>query len=517
MNILFRAVITATVLPLVLTGCAGTMRSYDSELQQTVGLVAAGNAGQALKQLEQNNPDKDKDLLYFFEKGQLLRLDSRFADSRDAWFGADQKIHEWEEAVKVDPAKFLGDVGRVVVNDKGRRYDGTDYEKVLLTTMLALNHINLGDWDNARTEIKKTHEREAIIADLRAKQIEKETVEAQKRNVTTTVKDLRGYPVETLDDPEVIALKNGYQSAVSHYLAGFIYEALGEPSLAAPGYRTAIELRPNIGLLEDGLKNLGSRGSRIKRGTTDTLFVVETGFAPAKKSVSVPIPIPFSAGAGFGVIPTSFPTIHSDSSAVVPAQLTLNGGQQTIPLAMVTNVDAMARRQLRDDMPGIILRGTVRAIAKSVAQKVANDRGGAIAGLLVTIASVATESADERVWRTLPGKISLGRMTLPAGEHTLNVPTAQGEKKVTFIVAGKHAVVTLRVTGGNVYLGQTGYGPEQLAVWSASTVTQPPSVVEGKDKTEQPVGAEVKKIRKKPAPPAEKNNPTTLKKAATTS
>lgn len=515
MNMFLRAVSTAIVLPLVLAGCAGTMRSYDSELKQTVVLVASGNNAQALKELEQNNPGKDKDLLYYLEKGQILRLDGRFADSRDAWFGADQKVHEWEEEVKTDPAKFLGDVGSVIVNDKGRRYDGSDYEKVLLTTMLALDQINLGDWDSARTEIKKTHEREAIIAELRAKQVEKETEEAKTRNVTTTVRDLKGYPVETLDDPEVVALKNGYQSAASHYLAGFIYEALGEPSLAAPGYRTAIELRPNITLLEDGLKNLDSRGGSLKRGMTDTLFVVETGFAPAKKSVSIPIPIPFSAGAGIGLIPITFPTIHSDSSSTVPAQLALNDGNQIVPLALVTNVDAMARRQLRDEMPGIILRGTVRAIAKSVAQKVANDRGGAIAGLLVTIASVATESSDERVWRTLPGQISLGRMTLPVGQHTLSIPTIQGEKKVTFTVTGKHAVVPLRVTGGNVYLAQTSYTQEQLVAWTAPAVEPSPPVVESKPDTGKRA-AGFEKSKKKSAPPAKKTDKTSPNKAAKT-
>ena len=46
--------------------------------------------------------------------------------------------------------------------------------------MLLLN----GDWDFARTEIKKTHERESIIADVRAKEtaeVEKESKEKEKR------------------------------------------------------------------------------------------------------------------------------------------------------------------------------------------------------------------------------------------------------------------------------------------------------------------------------------------------
>ena len=503
MNTLFRTTVAALALPLTFSGCANVLRNYDSELQQTVGLVASGNTAQALKQIEQNNPTQDKDLLYFFEKGQVLRLDNRFADSRDAWFSADQKIREWEEEVKTDPAKFLGNLGSVIVNDKGRRYDGTDYEKVLLTTMLALDHINLGDWNSARTEIKKTHEREAIIADIRAKQVAEETEEAKKRNITTTFKDLKGYPVEALDDPEVVALKNGYQSAVSHYLAGFIYEALGEPGLAAPGYRTSIELRPNIAVLDDGLKNLESRGSRIKPGRTDTLFVVETGFAPAKKSISIPIPIPFSTGLGVGVIPISFPVIQSDPSTATPTQLTLNGGKQAVPLALITNVDAMARRQLRDEMPGIILRGAIRAAVKGVAQKQANDRS-AILGLLVTVGSVVTESADERVWRTLPAQISLGRMTLPVGQHTLSITTAQGEKTVTFTVTGKHAVVPLRVTGGNIYVAQTNYTPEQLAAWTASTTQPTAPIVDSKLKIGKPSADTAAQGKKKSASPAKK-------------
>ena len=49
----------------------------------------------------------------------------------------------------------------------------------------------------------------------------------------------------------MLALKNGYSNALSHYLAGFLYEVLGESGLAAPGYRKAIELKPETGVLEE--------------------------------------------------------------------------------------------------------------------------------------------------------------------------------------------------------------------------------------------------------------------------
>ena len=81
----------------------------------------------------------------------------------------------------------------------------------------------------------------------------------KKHGARTSFKELNGYPVQTIDNPEVNALRNGYQSALSHYLAGFIYEALGEVSLAAPGYRLANELHPGVPLLEEALSGLESR------------------------------------------------------------------------------------------------------------------------------------------------------------------------------------------------------------------------------------------------------------------
>ena len=211
----------------LLSGCS-MFRSYDSELQATNQQLATGNVDAALTLLEKNNTGPDKDLLYYFEKGELLRAKGDLSGSQNAWTSADQVVGQWEDAVKLDTGKYLAQFGSFLVNDKVRRYEGYDYEKVMLTTQMALNLLAVNDFDGARTAIKKTHEREAVIADLRDKEYLKREDEAEKQGVKTEYKDLKGYPVEALDAPDVVNLKNSYQSAFSHYLAGFVYEALGE-------------------------------------------------------------------------------------------------------------------------------------------------------------------------------------------------------------------------------------------------------------------------------------------------
>lgn len=453
------------LLVVTLSGCSA-MRSYDDELKQTLDLIGQGHVDQAVKQHEANNSGSNFDLLYYLEKGELLRLQNQYKDSASTWLLADQKVNEWENEAKIRAGAILENAGTVVLNDKTRRYDGHDYEKVMLSTQLALDHVLSGDWNSARTEIKKTHEREALIAEINAKNTEEIAQKSKKKGITTTFKDLNGYPVETLNAPEVTALKNGYQSAFSHYLAGFIYEALNEPGLAAPGYRQAIELQPNVKILEEGLATLDARPSLRKPNETDVLLVVESGAAPALTSVRIPVPVIVS---NLGVIPISFPVLHSDPSHTLQPSSIAIDNKDSLPLATITSIDAMSRRALRDDMPGIIVRGIVRAAAKTMAQKALMDQGGgaAIAGIALNVANVVTESADERTWRTLPSTISIARVTLPSGNHDITV----NNSKQSVDVKGSHAIIVARVLGNQVYWSQPLYGP-QTPVYTAPVVAQ---------------------------------------------
>ena len=466
---------------LLLGGCAGAMRNYDTEMSGTMTQLKSGKVDQALAQLEANNTSADKDLLYFLEKGELLRMNSNFADSRAAWLKADESVRAWEDIAKTDPQKLWGEIGSFLVNDKTRRYDGQDYEKVLLSARLAMAHLAVGNWDDARVEVKKMHEREAIIAELRSKEVEATKEKAKESKVETTMKDLKGYPVEIFDDPEVINLRNGYQSAIGHYLAGYVYEALGESSLAAAGYRQAIELRPKQPLLQSALAELDRRAANHKSGFSDVLFVIEAGAAPAWKSVTLPIPVP--TRRSFVLTPTAFPVIKSQGDNSLPATLRVAGKE--LKVAAVTNVDAQARRALKDQMPGIIVRSVIRAVAKGVLQSEVQKRDNT--GLLTVatmIANFASEQADERSWRSLPGIIGIARASLPVGKHVIQTPNGSQEINV----GGKYSLVTLRYGDGHTYLTQSPASLSTATVVSDSssvTPTQPAEAVSDKKKAKK--------------------------------
>lgn len=433
----------------LLSGCA-TFRSYNVELTRTIDLVRVGAIDQAVANYDRKSKGGKKELLYYLEKGELLRMGGRIEESQKTWFEADKRVQLWEDTARADPERLVRDLGSVLVNDRLRPYEGVDFEKVMLTARMAVNHVALGEWDQARVAIKRTHEREALIADLRSKQMIEAEEQAKKRGARVSFKELNGYPVQSIDSPEVNALKNSYQSAFSHYLAGFIYEALGEPSLAAAGYRQAIELQPGIALLEKSLEGLDSRVLERRSDRSEVLVVVETGTAPARVSTNFNLPI-FS-GPNVAIAPISVPVIR-DLDPMPPAQGVTLDGEKSGELAVITSVDLMSRRQLQDEMPWIMLRAFIRATAKVIVQQQAmkHDDSG-LAGALAMITAIITEQADERSWRTLPAAISVGRLAVPPGDHKLAVEVGTARHEFAVNVQGPYALVCIRILGSQAYL-----------------------------------------------------------------
>jgi hypothetical protein len=469
----------------LLSGCAA-MQSHDTLATKIQDTQRAGGTAAALKELESSaTTDSERAaLLYNLERGELLRQDRRYEDSITAWQQADAKVAEWEETAKTSPSKLMGMAGAALVSERLKPYEGQDYEKVWLTTRMALNRLALGDWENARVDIKRTHEREAVITEFRAKETVAAEEEAKSKGAEVKSKTLDGYPMETLNDPEVLKLKNGYQNALSHYLAGFLYEVLNEPGLAAPGYRKAAELQPDTPLLEEGLRGLDTRTGfthKRRQRMTDVLFVIEAGDAPARKPKAFTIPVPIAGR--LNTVSVSYPVIEGTRQ---PGPATVSAGNVTLQAATVVDMNLMARRALADEMPGMVFRGVTRAVVKGAMQNEAQKRGGPLAGVLAMVASAATEQADDRMWRTLPGLASVARGYLPEGEHPLVLDGR--DTGATVRVAGQYTLVPVRVQGGMVSVGEVasfGQLPAQPVPVPAAAVV--PAAATAKDsKARQP-------------------------------
>jgi hypothetical protein len=480
---------------LALSGCA-SMKSHDELTGQVQTAQKTGGIPAALQALEASatTADQKSALLYNLERGELLRLNRNYKDSTDAFLLADVKVKEWEDAAKTHPEKLISTLGAAMISERLKVYEGQDYEKVWLTTRLALNRVATGDMENARVDIKRTHEREAVIAEFRSKETAAAEEEAKAKGAGSVGKEINGYPVETLNDPEVLALKNGYQNALSHYLAGYLYEVLNEPGLAAPGYRKAIELKPETGVLEEGLRGLDDRTSfthKRKQRMTDVLFVIEAGDAPARKPKAFTLPVP--TGRGIRTVSISYPTIEPSSDALL-SKLSVAG--RDFKLEKVVDVNVMARRALKDEMPGMVFRGVTRAITKGVVQDQLQKNAGLLGAVVGMVASTVTEQADDRLWRMLPGRVYIARGYLPEGEHKVEINGRTFDTNVK--ISGQYALVPLRLYNQSVVMGDVGsFGHLAAAPLQAAAGVKPAAVAD--TATKPATKKTAVKVAKKPA------------------
>lgn len=416
---------------------------------------------------------KDKNTLYYMEMGEVQRLQgpSQIPSSTQNLLAADQLVSRWELTTSDKLRRsFSGASSYVLSEGFSSEYDPKPYEVTLLSQTLALNHLSQGRWDEAMVEAKKMAQREKVIEELiqskvaAVSKVEREQqANPNTQAVTSRIENISGYPINLLDDEETRSLKNSYQNPAAYYLSGFIHESQGEASLAAPGYRLAIELRPQVNFFKTSIAKLDSNiANRSKKSFADTLIVIDTGYMP--KIIPYQISQTFNIGGNSKLITLTFPVIEKSTERFRPSLIQL--GDRVANPELVANIDAMARKNLRDEMPAYVLRASSRALvslaaqfaADRAAQQAANQRNqnnqnngtaaliGAIAGMITGYGLQAINVTDVRHWSTLPAQTYMARMGLPIGPTILKYTLPSGvTASQTVNLVGGYNVVYIRM------------------------------------------------------------------------
>jgi len=415
---------------------------------------------------------KDKNSLYYLELGQVLRLQgaTQIPKSTQNLLAADQLVEQWEIATSDRLKRSFTDMSSYILSEGfSSNYDPKPYEVSLLSQTIALNHLSQGRWNDAMVEAKKMAQREKVIEELiQSKVAAVPRVEQQQQNnqntrgATSRIQDIGGYPINLLDDEETRSLKNSYQNPASYYLSGFIHESQGESSLAAPGYRLAIELRPSVNFFKTSIAKLDSNiANQAKKSFADTLIIIDTGYMPKISPYQISQTINF--GGNSKIVTLTFPVIEKSSDRFTPNFVQL--GDREANLELVSNIDSMARKNLKDEMPGYVLRATSRALVSLAAQYAADQASqqaarrnnqnnqnnsaliiGAIAGMLTGYGLQAINVTDVRHWSTLPAQTYMARMGLPIGSSVLKFTLPSGVvQSQTVNLIGGYNVVYIRM------------------------------------------------------------------------
>ena len=385
-------IIALSIVSISLTGCMGLGSKAASMRVE----LEAGHVGNAYA-IAEDEDSSEEEVLASLNKGMLRRMKGDYQGSNKIFEVAKNHIEELYGVSITEQA------GALIVNDTLRSYVGDRYEQVLLHAYMAMNYIQLDDFDSARIEMKQ--------ADVK----------------------MMEWGEDPEDDPFV------------RYLSGMIYEALGENDQAVISYRLAKKVyqstteKQNIGvptlLKKDLLRSLASEGFNdelrilkkefkmgrfkpkpIGRDSGELIVVLNSGLAPLRQEVSI------VAASGRDVVDTFKIAVPTYPRPELSYSARLIAGNKVIAkLELVEDVDALARAALNRDMPIITARAIARAVVKHETQETAKERGGALAGLIATVANVVTEQADTRSWISLPQNIQMARVKLPVGMNKVRI------------------------------------------------------------------------------------------------
>jgi hypothetical protein len=254
--------------------------------------------------------------------------------------------------------------------------------------------------------------------------------------------------------------------AFGSYLAGFVYERLGNAEEALRYYEEALQEREFSSLRQVIVRLAGQstfRGERIKdylptelrEGPTapsapadatlggELLVVTKVGRVPYKIPRRIPIGLAIGLAGAFVTGNTkileygmfkfvTYPELVASKDLFDRATLRVDGHQVAMDLASDLSVEIIDEYdELR---PKIIGAALTRMIARAAAAEGARAAGrqaegaGGLVGFLAAAALegtlVALDKPDTRSWTTLPARVYVGRTFVPPGTHELQVTTA---------------------------------------------------------------------------------------------
>jgi uncharacterized protein len=339
------------------------------------------------------------------------------------------------------------EIGRYLFSDDVGPYKARPYEKLLVNTINMVNYLAQGNAAGAKVEARRL----AVM--------QKYLGEAEKA------------------DPSAQLLGPG------SYLAGFVFERMGDFDEAVRYYDEALKATPYASL-EEPVRRLSEYSSysspRIKavlekgkagafnKEEGDLLVVVNYGRVPALVSVRVTPAVALGVGAlwlsfsaqqaarrlmGQGLVTwVNYPDLEKPPRVYASPSVLVDGAPA--PIDTITHVDELVRASYEAAKGPIMASAITRMVSRAAVGAgvgVAAGKGsgnsaiGMLASMVTQASMAAADTPDTRSWATLPARIAISRLRLPAGKHMVRV-VAQGVVREQTVEISKSGFAVVNLT-----------------------------------------------------------------------
>lgn len=420
--------------------------AQNDELHQT---IKNGNYDAAEEWL----PDEIAgDILDNMEKGRVYLLNQQYPESKGAFELSDRAVRIQQDQATISISETALSLSALAVNDNLQSYQPADYELGFLHLYLGLNYLQNNDLEGALIEMRRANQVQERARKDREKELESAQSQMQAQGLSPNLGSvLSSYPDagKTLQ-----AVQSGYLL----YVSALLYEADNDLNSAYVDYRRALAVMPDNQEVIDGTKRVAKRlgmrdhlaqleerygkASYLDSDKARVIMVDERGVVESMRGWNLTLPI--TRGSNRGLYTVALP-YYADVGAESFSPVILN--DHGISGSLLTDVNLMARQNLTERMPSILIRQALRVWAKEELRREATkDNPDDLGNALFNVWNTLTEQPDTRSWITLPGEIYSASAVVEPGEQTVQVA---GQTHTFNVESGRTTLVWLSRQGNN--------------------------------------------------------------------
>lgn len=412
---------------------------YSAQNRSVYQAVDKGDYAEAVKVLPNHIAG---DILDNMERGRVYFLDAKYPNSMSSLEKSDQAVKAWQNQAVVSLSDTAVDIGALAANDNLDHYAPADYELGFLHLYLGLNYLRKNDLSGALVEMRVANQVQMKAKQERESELKSAQKDLASKGVSPNLGSvLANYPSA---GKELQAVQNGYL----FYLSALLYETSGDLNDAYVDYRRALAVAPDnkqviegtirvasmLGMNQDLqllLKKYGQQPS-LKDGQARVIVIDEEGEVEARQAWKLSLPLMDHYGSS--IYSMSLPYYpKQDVQKFLPVRL----NEKQLSSTKLANVNLMAKTDLSERLPTIILRQAMRIYAKNEIRRQAAEHGGQLSNLLLNLWNTFTEQADTRSWQTLPANVYTSSRYVKAGEQTIRA----GGQDFSFNVKAGHTVL----------------------------------------------------------------------------
>lgn len=428
-------------------GCSGPMTHYAGVERS----LSAGQSAQAIEIMQSAEEEygKKNRLLFLMDHGMVLHVTGRYAESNVVLEEAHLLIEDLYTSRLRDEAAAL------LVNEARQPYEGAPHEHVMINVVMALNYAFLQQWSEALVEARRIDHRLNVLSDNVE---EKNTYHEDPfaRYLVGLLYDIAG---------DINNAYVGYRKAEKVYEDGRAWTRVPLPDvLKSDLIRTAnrLGLHEDVKYYQEKYPEVESQPTlRNDQNQSQIVLITYHGQGPKKEDLVIDVPVSLDAlrlvaltkpgfsGSGratrggeaflYGVhgriARIALPRFTRQKKTLTLDTIQFRNEKMTITTQsqLMYDVQAVAEKTLADEYDSLVLRAVARMSMKmAAAEGIAigaraaggkNNRDwiGPLVGGIARILALATEEADIRTWRTLPGDIQLTRLWVEPGEYSVTI------------------------------------------------------------------------------------------------